>query len=90
MRLWLRATGSISDKAVRARSIQTRASMGKVWSAKHANLEAVFSSLMRFLAGKIDDPVDTLSLVHRGRLASQELRNSGQKVDMEFMIIATY
>ena len=56
--------------------------MAKVWFAKHATWKQhVFSSLMRFLAGKIDDLVDTLSLVHRGRLGSQELRNSGQKVD---------
>ena len=41
--------------------------MAKVWFAKHATWKQhVFSSLMRFLAGKIDDPVDTLSLIHPG------------------------
>lgn len=58
---------SIVDKVIRARGIQARASMGKVYFPKQAIWkEHVFSSLMRFPAGKIDDPVDVMSLIGRG------------------------
>lgn len=58
---------SIADKVVRARSIQARASMGKVYLPAVAPWKAdLFSQLMRFPAGKYDDGVDVLSLIGRG------------------------
>lgn len=61
---WL---ASIADKATRARSIQARASMGKVFFPKHAAWKAhVMEHLLRFPAGKNDDAVDVMSLIGRG------------------------
>jgi len=61
---WL---SSISDKTTRARGIQARASMGKVFFPKHsAWKERVVTQLLRFPAGKYDDAVDVLSLIGRG------------------------
>jgi predicted phage terminase large subunit-like protein len=58
---------SIADKPSRARSIQARASMGKVWFPKHAPWVAdVMGQLLRFPAGKHDDAVDVFSLIGRG------------------------
>jgi predicted phage terminase large subunit-like protein len=58
---------SISDKVVRARAIQARCAMGKVYLPKSAPWKAdLFSQLMRFPAGKYDDGVDVLSLIGRG------------------------
>ena len=58
---------SIADKPARARSIQARASMGKVWLPKHAPWKAdVLGQLLRFPAGKFDDAVDVFSLIGRG------------------------
>ena len=58
---------SIADKPARARSIQARASMGKVWLPKHAPWKAdVLGQLLRFPAGKHDDAVDVFSLIGRG------------------------
>lgn len=58
---------SIADKTARARSIQARASMGKVWLPKHASWKAdVLGQLLMFPAGKHDDAVDALSLIGRG------------------------
>ena len=58
---------SISDKTSRARPIQARASMGKVFFPKKSNFtEHVMSQLLRFPAGKHDDAVDVLSLIGRG------------------------
>ncbi len=61
---WL---ASISDKTARARPIQARASMGKVFLPKKADWkEHVLSQLLRFPAGKHDDAVDVFSLLGRG------------------------
>lgn len=61
---WL---SSIADKPTRARSIQGRASMGKVFFPKKAEWkEHVLGQLLRFPAGKNDDAVDVLSLIGRG------------------------
>lgn len=61
---WL---ASIADKAARARAIQARASMGKVWLPKHATWKAdVLGQMLTFPAGKHDDAVDALSLIGRG------------------------
>jgi predicted phage terminase large subunit-like protein len=58
---------SIGDKVERARAIQARCAMGKVWLPKAAGWKAdLMSQLMRFPAGKYDDGVDVLSLVGRG------------------------
>ena len=61
---WL---ASISDKSARARAIQARASMGKVWLPKNALWKAdVLSQLLTFPAGRHDDAVDVFSLIGRG------------------------
>tara|TARA_R110000824_G_scaffold74451_4_gene189276 strand:- start:4 stop:1059 length:1056 start_codon:yes stop_codon:yes gene_type:complete len=53
----------INQKDVRARSIQARASMGKVLLPQSAPwLDAFLYELTRFPAGKNDDQVDTLSM----------------------------
>jgi predicted phage terminase large subunit-like protein len=58
---------SITDKVVRARAIQARCAMGKVYMPKHAPWKAdLMNQLMRFPAGKYDDGVDVLSLIGRG------------------------
>jgi len=58
---------SIADKVVRARAIQARCAMGKVYMPKAAPWKAdLMSQLMRFPAGKYDDGVDVLSLIGRG------------------------
>lgn len=58
---------SIADKVVRARAIQARCAMGKVFMPKAAPWKAdLMSQLMRFPAGKYDDGVDVLSLIGRG------------------------
>jgi predicted phage terminase large subunit-like protein len=58
---------SIADKVVRARAIQARCAMGKVFLPKTAPWKAdLMSQLMRFPAGKYDDGVDVLSLIGRG------------------------
>jgi predicted phage terminase large subunit-like protein len=58
---------SIGDKVVRARAIQARASMGKVYLPKFAGWKAdLMGQLMRFPAGKYDDGVDVMSLIGRG------------------------
>ena len=58
---------SIADKPTRARSIQAKASMGKVFLPKTAPWKAeLLSQLMRFPAGKYDDGVDVMSLFGRG------------------------
>lgn len=58
---------SIADKVVRARAIQARASMGKVYLPKHAPWKAdLMAQLMKFPGGKYDDGVDVMSLFGRG------------------------
>jgi predicted phage terminase large subunit-like protein len=58
---------SISDKPSRARSIQAKASMGKVFLPKNAPWKAdLLNQLLRFPAGKYDDGVDVMSLFGRG------------------------
>lgn len=58
---------SISDKTARARSIQARASMGKLWWPKVAAWKAdVMAQVLKFPTGKHDDAVDVLSLLGRG------------------------
>lgn len=57
---------SSSDKPTRARAIQGRMSMGKVYFPIHADFTANLErELLRFPAGKNDDQVDTLSLIGR-------------------------
>ncbi|TXH52119.1 MAG: hypothetical protein E6Q97_16835 [Desulfurellales bacterium] len=57
---------SASDKPTRSRSIQARASMGKVYlPAKAPWLADFLSELMMFPAGKHDDQVDGFGLVGR-------------------------
>lgn len=61
---WL---SSIADKTARARSIQARASMGKIFLPKNAIWKAdVLGQLLKFPAGKHDDAVDVFSLLGRG------------------------
>lgn len=58
---------SIADKTARARGIQARASMGKVYLPKKATwLDHVMGQLLRFPAGQHDDAVDVFSLLGRG------------------------
>jgi predicted phage terminase large subunit-like protein len=54
---------SISDKATRARGFQSRASMGKVSLLKDERGERLFNQLLAFPAGRLDDAVDTCSLM---------------------------
>ena len=57
---------SASDKATRARAIQGRMSMGKVYFPKGAPwVDDLVSELLRFPAGSHDDQVDVLSLFGR-------------------------
>jgi predicted phage terminase large subunit-like protein len=61
---WL---SSITDKSARARSIQARASMGKVFFPRATAWKShVMTQLLRFPAGKHDDAVDVFSLIGRG------------------------
>lgn len=58
---------SVADKVIRARPIQARASMGKVFLPnRRAWVTDLMSQLMRFPAGKYDDGVDVMSLIGRG------------------------
>lgn len=58
---------SIADKTARARGIQARASMGKVYLPKKAPwLDHVMGQLLRFPAGVHDDAVDVFGLIGRG------------------------
>ena len=57
---------SVADKTVRARPIQARAAMGKVFLPKADWVSDVMGQLMRFPAGKYDDAVDVFSLIGRG------------------------
>lgn len=58
---------SLSDKVMRARAIQARCAMGKVYLPKVAGWKAdLMGQLMRFPAGKYDDGVDVMSLIGRG------------------------
>lgn len=58
---------SIADKPTRARSIQSRASMGKLrFPATAAWKSDVLGQLLRFPAGRHDDAVDVCSLIGRG------------------------
>lgn len=58
---------SISDKIVRARAIQARCAMGKVFLPRQAPWKAdLMSQLLRFPAGRYDDGVDVMSLLGRG------------------------
>jgi predicted phage terminase large subunit-like protein len=60
---WL---SSIHDKPTRARGIQARCSMGKVYFRSGCeDSERVSSQLLRFPAGKFDDAVDVMSLIGR-------------------------
>lgn len=67
---------SVADKPTRSRSIQARASMGKVYLPTGAPwLPDLMSELMAFPAGKHDDQVDTLGLI--GRLIDQMVSKRG-------------
>ena len=57
---------SASDKPTRARTIQARAAMGKIYLPRNAPwMPALLSELLAFPAGKNDDQVDVLSLIGR-------------------------
>ena len=57
---------SIAEKTARARAIQARASMGKIFFPKSAPWKShVLGNLLRFPAGKHDDSVDVFSLIGR-------------------------
>jgi predicted phage terminase large subunit-like protein len=61
---WL---SSITDKISRARAIQARCAMGKVFFPKHSRWKAdLLHQLMKFPGGKYDDGVDVMSLIGRG------------------------
>lgn len=61
-----RSFTSVNDKQTRARAIQARMSMGKVFFPRHAPWTAdLVAEMLRFDAGKNDDQVDVLSLVGR-------------------------
>lgn len=61
---WL---ASIADKSARARGIQARASMGKVFLPERTDWKAhLMGQLLRFPAGSHDDAVDVFSLIGRG------------------------
>jgi predicted phage terminase large subunit-like protein len=61
---WL---ASINDKEARARGIQAMMSMQKVFWPKRAPWKShVQDAMVRFPAGKYDDPVDVMSLLGRG------------------------
>ena len=63
---WLEWLPSIADKTARARSIQARASMGKVFFPRHATWKnEVMQQMLRFPTGKHDDAVDVFSLIGR-------------------------
>lgn len=58
---------SITDKVARARAIQARCAMGKVYMPKHAGWKAdLMREVLGFPGGKYDDGVDALSLIGRG------------------------
>lgn len=60
---WL---SSIHDKPTRARGIQARCSMGKVYFLTAGEwVERLISQLLRFPHGKFDDAVDVMSLIGR-------------------------
>lgn len=72
---------SISDKTSRARSIQARASMGKLFFPKQAKWrDHVMNQMLRFPAGKHDDAVDVLSLIGRGLEHVREARKPRERV----------
>ena len=57
---------SITDKTARARGIQARASMGKVYLPRNAPwVDDLLHQLLRFPAGTFDDKVDVMSLFGR-------------------------
>lgn len=56
---------SINDKPTRARGIQARAAMGKVWIPEGAEGDAILDEYLRFPAGRNDDDVDNGSLIGR-------------------------
>ena len=63
---WIEWLPSIAEKTARARSIQARASMGKVFLPRHAPWKTdVLTQLLRFPTGKHDDAVDVFSLMGR-------------------------
>ncbi len=73
---------SISDKPSRARSIQARCAMGKVYLPKHAAWKAdLMHQMMKFPTGKYDDGVDVMSLFGRGLeyIKGPELPRSNQQ-----------
>ena len=64
---WMEYLPSIHDKPSRARSIQARASMGRVWVPRVAEWKAdVMGQLFKFPGGRHDDAVDVFSLIGRG------------------------
>lgn len=76
---WL---ASIADKTARGRSIQARASMGKVFFPKHAPWKAhVMGQLLKFPAGKHDDAVDVFTLIGRGLEFVKDVPKPRQKTE---------
>lgn len=71
---------SAADKPTRARAIQARMSMGKVYFPFGQDMTATLErELLRFPAGKNDDQVDTLSLI--GRMLNQMIVGEVPKDD---------
>lgn len=57
---------SVADKPTRARAIQARAAMGKVYLPRHKDwAQVLLNELLMFPAGKHDDQVDAFSLIGR-------------------------
>lgn len=56
---------SIHDKPTRARALQARASMGKVWLPDTEGGHRILTQLLQFPGGKFDDAVDMCALVAR-------------------------
>lgn len=75
--VWVEWLASIADKTARARSIQARASMGKIFFPRNAPWRSdVLSQLLRFPTGKHDDAADVFSLIGR---ALENLVDAPQK-----------
>jgi predicted phage terminase large subunit-like protein len=59
-------TASIADKPTRARGLEARLAMGKVFIAHSEWGDRLIEQLLRFPAGKYDDAVDALSIMAMG------------------------
>ena len=84
---WL---ASINDKTARARSIQARMSMGKVFFPKYSAWKAdIVAQLVKFPVGKHDDAVDVFSLIGRGLEYIKDVRKKATKPKPERRVSTT-